>query len=50
VRFHKVRDDEPEWLSDEALQTATDLSFRNALIYDTSKINLPSWEHSKSVH
>ena len=50
VRFHKVRDDEPQWLSDEALQRATDPSFRSALIYDTSKINLPSWEHSNSVH
>ncbi len=50
VRFHKVRDDEPQWLSDEALQSATDPSFRNALIYDTSRINLPSCENSKSVH
>ena len=50
VRFHRVRNDEPQWLSDEALRSATDPSFRNALIYDTSRINLPSWEHSKSVH
>jgi len=50
VRFHKVRDDEPQWLSDEALQSATDPSFRNALIYDTSRVNSPSWEHSESVH
>ena len=50
VRFHKVRDDEPQWLPDEALQSATDPSFRNALIYDTSRINLPSSGHSKSVH
>ncbi len=50
VRFHKVRNDEPEWLSDEALQHATDPSFRNALIYDTSRMNLPSWGHSQSVH
>jgi hypothetical protein len=50
VRFHKVRNDEPLWLSDEALQRATDPSFRSALIYDTSKIDLPGWEHSKSIH
>jgi hypothetical protein len=50
VRFHKVRDDEEQWLPDEALQSATDPSFRNALIYDTSRMNLPGWEHSKSVH
>jgi len=50
VRFHKVRDDEPQWLSDEALQSATDPSFRNAVVYDTSRINLPSCGHSKSVH
>ena len=50
VRFHKVRDDEPQWLSDDALQMATDPSFRSALIYDTSKLDLPSWEHSKLVH
>lgn len=45
VRFHKVRDDEPHWLSDEALRTATDRSFRHAVILDTSRINLPSWRH-----
>jgi hypothetical protein len=49
VRFHKVRDDEPQWLFDEALQSATDPSFRNALIYDTSRISFQSWGHSKSV-
>ncbi len=41
VRFHKVRDGELYWLSDEALQTATDPSFRNAFVYDTGKINMP---------
>jgi hypothetical protein len=43
VRFHKVRDDEPLWLSDEALKHATDASFRNALIYDTSRINFSTF-------
>jgi hypothetical protein len=50
VRFHKVRDDEPEWLSDEALQTATDPSFRNTLVYDTCRINFPSSKYSNMVH
>jgi hypothetical protein len=50
VRFHRVRDDEAYWLSDEALLTATDPSFRNALIFDTSRIHLPSGEQSKVVH
>ena len=49
VRFHRVRDDEEHWLSDEALQTATDPSFRNALIYDTSKLGVQSWEASKLI-
>ncbi len=40
VRFHKVRDDESHWLPDETLHAATDPSFRNALIYDTSRISL----------
>ena len=35
VRFHKVRDDEPCWLDDEALQVATDRSFKGAIIFDT---------------
>jgi hypothetical protein len=50
VRFHKVRDDEEQWLPEGAFQSATDPSFRNAQIYDTSRMNLPGWEHSKSVH
>ena len=50
VRFHKVRDDEPQWLSEEALLGATDPAFRSALIYDTSRINSPNWKHLKSVH
>jgi hypothetical protein len=50
VRFHRVRDDEPFWMTDEALQAATDPSFRNAMVYDTSRINSPVWEHSESVH
>jgi hypothetical protein len=39
VRFHKVRDGEPCWLSDDALQAATDPSFRDAQTYDTAKIH-----------
>lgn len=50
VRFHKVRDDEPQWLPDEVLQRATAPPFRNAQVYDTSRINLLSWKPSKSVH
>lgn len=42
VRFHKVRADEPQWLSDKALQAATDASFRNAVIYDTDYIDRPT--------
>jgi hypothetical protein len=41
VRFHKVRDSEPQWISDEAFQSASDPSFRNAKIYDTSRICSP---------
>jgi hypothetical protein len=40
VRFHKVRDGEAFWISDDALQTATDPSFRCALIFDTDEIQL----------
>jgi hypothetical protein len=46
VRFHKVRMDEPVWLSDDALNSATDPSFRNAVIYDTDYLDSPcvkSW-------
>jgi hypothetical protein len=41
VRFHKVREEEPFWVSDRALQSATDPSFRNALIYDTNQPSEP---------
>jgi hypothetical protein len=41
VRFHKARPDEPFWLSDDTLQTSTDPSFRNALVYDTSSLSKP---------
>jgi hypothetical protein len=41
VRFHKVRVDEPVWLSDDALQSATDPSFRNAVIHDTDYLDRP---------
>jgi hypothetical protein len=50
IRFHKVRDSEPYWLSDEALQTATDPSFRNTLIYDTARLRLPFRGNSESIH
>ncbi len=49
VRFHKVRDGESCWLSDEALQTATDRSFKNAIIYDTDRIQSPSRGYSDSI-
>jgi hypothetical protein len=41
VRFHKVRIDEAVWLSDEALQSATDPGFGNAVIYDTDHLDRP---------
>lgn len=41
VRFHKVRVDEPEWLSDDELRAATDPSFRNTVIYDTEYVESP---------
>jgi hypothetical protein len=41
VRFHKVRIDEPFWLSDEALQSATDPSFNDAVIHDTDCLDRP---------
>jgi hypothetical protein len=50
VRFHRVRDDEEPWLSDEALHGAVDRSFRSALVYDTSRLHLTSWEHSNAIH
>jgi hypothetical protein len=49
VRFHKVRDGESHWLSDEALQTATDRSFENAIVYDTAKIHLAIRACSDSI-
>jgi hypothetical protein len=50
VRFHKVRHEEDAWLTDEALQTATDPSFRNSRIYDTSKLDVASYSASKLIH
>jgi hypothetical protein len=50
VRFHKVRDDEAYWLSDDALQAATDPSFRDALIYDTATAHFLGREPSQSIH
>jgi hypothetical protein len=35
VRFHKVRANEHFWLTDEDLLSATDASFRDAIVYDT---------------
>lgn len=42
VRFHKVRSGEPEWLSNDALQLATDPNFQNAVIYDTGYLDRPT--------
>jgi hypothetical protein len=39
VRFHRVRTNEPVWLTDEALRFATDRSFEGAVIYDTALEN-----------
>lgn len=50
IRFHKVREEEEHWLPDEALKTATDPSFKNALVYDTSRLILPNWPLSHSIH
>ena len=50
VRFHKVRDGEAHWLSDEALKTASDPSFRDAVIYDTSRMHLLGWGLADSIH
>lgn len=49
VRFHKVRDGEEHWLSDEGLQSATDPSFKNALIFDTAKIPFVIGKASESI-
>ena len=49
VRFHKVRDGESYWLTDEVLQTASDRSFKNAVIYDTAEIHVVHRGHSSSV-
>lgn len=42
VRFHKVRANEPLWLTDEHLRTAFQPGFRNALIYDTENPEKPT--------
>jgi len=41
VRFHKVRENEPVWLSDQQLRSATDRSFGSAVIYDTNYFDTP---------
>jgi hypothetical protein len=41
VRFHKVRENEPQWLSDQQLTSATDRSFGSAVIYDTDYLDAP---------
>jgi hypothetical protein len=50
VRFHRVRDGEAFWLSDEDIQGGTNPSFKNALIYDTARVSFPDRERSDSVH
>jgi hypothetical protein len=49
VRFHRVRDGESYWLTDEALQTTPGPSFRGAIVYDTSKIHLADSAFSDSI-
>jgi len=49
VRFHKVRDGEAHWLSEEDLQSATDSSFRDALIFDTAKISFVIGRASETI-
>ncbi len=41
VRFHKVRMNEPVWLSDDQLTSTTDRSFSSAVIYDTDYLDQP---------
>jgi hypothetical protein len=41
VRFHMVRSDEPVWLTDGQLNSATEPSFGNALIFDTNYLDKP---------
>lgn len=50
VRFHRVREEESYWVSDEAIQTAVAPSFRHALVYDTSRIGLPDRQQSNNTH
>jgi hypothetical protein len=40
VRFHKVRPNESDWLSDEGLRAATDPSFHEAMVYDTDHLDV----------
>jgi len=49
LRFHKVRTDEPVWLSDEALLSATDPSFSGAVIYDTDYLDRPVAKCARTV-
>lgn len=39
--FHKVRENEPRWLSDQQLTSATDRNFGSAVIYDTDYLDAP---------
>ena len=41
VRSHKVRENEPQCLSDQQLASATDRSFGSAVIYDTDYLDAP---------
>ena len=41
VRFHMVRSDEPMWISNEQLKSATAPSFSDAVVYDTEYIDSP---------
>ncbi|HKV94674.1 MAG TPA: hypothetical protein VJW20_19170 [Candidatus Angelobacter sp.] len=41
VRFHKVRSDEHEWLSNDDLQAAIEPGFQSAVIYDTGYLERP---------
>jgi hypothetical protein len=50
VRFHKVRTDEPVWISDEALRTSANSCFLNSVIYDTQYTTEPVWGPRSAVH
>jgi hypothetical protein len=42
VRFHKVRPDERVWLTDRELLNSSDRSFKDAVIYDTDRLAMPT--------